>query len=118
MLPKENRGTKKDMNTPKHLIDTTLREGEQTVGIHFTTEQKKEIIKGLALVGISEIEIGIASPLTRDLAEIMDYCRAYHPGMKISLWCRCKEEDVFLRIHTLTRSPVPFHPDLRSASEH
>jgi homocitrate synthase NifV len=82
------------MNTPKHLIDTTLREGEQTVGIHFTTEQKMEIIKGLALVGISEIEIGIASPLTHDLAEIMDYCRAHHPGMKISLWCRCKREDI------------------------
>lgn len=83
------------MNTPKQLIDTTLREGEQTVGIQFTVEQKKEIVKGLALVGISEIEIGVASPLAHDLAEIMDYCRAHHPGMKISLWCRCKEEDIF-----------------------
>jgi len=82
------------MKTPLHLIDTTLREGEQTVGIHFTTEQKKEIIKGLALVGISEIEMGIASPLTHDLTEIMTSCRRQHPGIKRSLWCRCREEDI------------------------
>ena len=82
------------MNRPIHLIDTTLREGEQTVGINFSLGQKKAIIDGLALVGVSELEIGIASPLARDLDEIMGHCR-HHPGLRTSLWCRCKEEDIF-----------------------
>lgn len=77
-----------------NLIDTTLREGEQTVGITFSSQQKKTIIDGLALIGISEIEVGIASPLVRDLSEIMAFCRSHHPGLQTSLWCRCRREDI------------------------
>jgi homocitrate synthase NifV len=90
----QQRKRRKDMKPPIHLIDTTLREGEQTVGIHFTTVQKKEIIRRLALVGVSEIEMGIASPFTRDLAEIMTFCRDNHPGINRSLWSRCLEKDI------------------------
>jgi homocitrate synthase NifV len=90
------------MNTPMHLIDTTLREGEQTVGINFTTGQKKKIINGIALVGISEMEIGIASPLAHDLDVIMTFCRRQYSGLRISLWCRCREEDV---LYAATLSP-------------
>ena len=82
------------MNRPMHLIDTTLREGEQTVGINFSLGQKKQIINGLARVGVSELEIGIASPLARDPAEILSFCRRHHPGLGTSLWARCKEEDI------------------------
>jgi homocitrate synthase NifV len=77
-----------------YLLDTTLREGEQTVGIHFTAEQKKKIIDGLANIGVSELEIGVASPLSRDLVKIITYCRKKHPFLKLSLWCRCKAEDI------------------------
>jgi homocitrate synthase NifV len=84
------------MNKPMYLIDTTLREGEQTVGINFTISQKKVIINGLALVGISELEIGVVSPFARDLDELMTFCRTQHPDLKTSLWCRCKEEDIFM----------------------
>lgn len=76
------------------LLDTTLREGEQTVGVNFTLDQKTTIIDGLARVGISEIEIGIASPLSRNLHEIIRFCRDRHPTLKTSLWCRCKIEDI------------------------
>ena len=77
-----------------YLLDTTLREGEQAVAIHFSTDQKKRIVDGLAQVGISEVEVGIASPLTRDLPEMTDYCRLRHPGLRTSLWCRCREDDI------------------------
>ncbi len=77
-----------------YILDTTLREGEQTVGIYFTVEQKKEIIDGLAKIGVSELEIGIASPLSRDLYDITAYCRKKHPALKLSLWCRCRAEDI------------------------
>jgi homocitrate synthase NifV len=77
-----------------HLLDTTLREGEQTVGIHFTIEQKKKIIDGLARIGVFELEIGVASPMARDLTDITAYCRRNHTRLRTSLWCRCKDEDI------------------------
>ena len=89
-----HKGTRKKMNKPAYLIDTTLREGEQSVGIHFTTGQKKSIITGLALVGVSELEIGIASSFAGDLGNIMAFCKRHHPDLKTSLWCRCKKQDI------------------------
>ncbi|MDR3630460.1 MAG: pyruvate carboxyltransferase [Desulfocapsaceae bacterium] len=82
------------MEKPVHLIDTTLREGEQSVGISFTTPQKKAIINGLALVGVSELEAGIASSFGSDLQEIIDFCRRHHPQLMTSLWCRCRKKDI------------------------
>ncbi len=77
-----------------YLLDTTLREGEQTVGINFSLEQKKKIIDGLAQVGVAELELGIASPLAPDLTEITTYCRKHHPELRTSLWTRCKDDDI------------------------
>lgn len=82
------------MSSTHTIIDSTLREGEQTPGIHFSLSEKKCIIDGLAKVGISEIELGIASPLSPDLAELVAYCRGTHPGITLSLWSRCKQEDI------------------------
>ena len=39
------------MNGYANLIDTTLREGEQTPGISLSLDQKKTIIDGLAASG-------------------------------------------------------------------
>lgn len=77
-----------------NIIDTTLREGEQTPGILFSTVQKKTIINGLGKIGIQEVELGVASPLNDDLGKLVRYCRTNWPGMQTSLWCRCKEEDI------------------------
>jgi homocitrate synthase NifV len=76
------------------IIDTTLREGEQTPGVSFSLGQKKRIIDGLVDSGVSEIEIGLASPLSTDSDLLAGYCRSKHPGMSISLWSRCRKEDI------------------------
>jgi len=77
-----------------HIIDTTLREGEQTPGVLFSLAEKKAIIDRLVRAGIQEAEIGIASPLSTCIPPLTEYCRRVHPGLTIALWCRCNIADI------------------------
>ena len=45
------------------IIDTTLREGEQTPGVSFSPSEKKTILAGLVAIGVHEAEIGLSAPL-------------------------------------------------------
>ncbi len=76
------------------IIDTTLREGEQSPGVYFTPAQKLRIIDGVARAGVEEMELGIASPLIDTTGALLDYCKKEHPGLDRSLWSRCREEDI------------------------
>ena len=81
--------------THRHkLIDTTLREGEQTPGVSFSLEHKQRIIDGLVATGVDEIEIGLAAPVAEDSGSLAAYCRRKHADLKISLWSRCREDDI------------------------
>ena len=48
------------MKKANRIIDTTLREGEQTPGLSFSLVDRKRIIDGLAAIGVDEVEVGIA----------------------------------------------------------
>jgi homocitrate synthase NifV len=76
------------------IIDTTLREGEQTPGVRFHLSEKKHIIDGLVNIGIEEIELGIASPLVKCPSHLLRYCRQKFPELICSLWSRCHEKDI------------------------
>ena len=53
------------------LIDSTLREGSQMVGISLSLEDKLAILKGLEKIGVEELEIGVATRYDRDLTELL-----------------------------------------------
>ena len=77
-----------------HIIDTTLREGEQTPGLLFSPAEKKRILDGLVKIGVTEAELGVSSKLHICPGSLISYCRRFHPGLKLSLWSRCRKEDI------------------------
>jgi len=76
------------------LIDSTLREGGQMVGVNFRLAEKLAIIRALDRLGIEEIEVGIATGFDRDLPELFRHCRDEGIGTRLALWCRCRAEDI------------------------
>ncbi|HBG21560.1 MAG TPA: hypothetical protein DDY32_20420, partial [Desulfobulbaceae bacterium] len=76
------------------IIDTTLREGEQTPGVLFSLPEKQRILDGLVKVGVAEVELGIASRFHPCTGPLIAYGRRTHPGLRLSLWSRCREEDI------------------------
>ena len=76
------------------LIDTTLREGAQTVGVHFDLDARLALVDALCAVGIEEIEIGISTVFDPELPALMAGCRRRHPRQRFALWSRCREEDI------------------------
>lgn len=65
------------------FYDTTLRDGEQTVGVVLSPEQKLEIARGLDQMGVSRIEAGFPRVSPED-AEAIRLMQA--AGLKSELW--------------------------------
>lgn len=85
----------------KGIIDTTLREGEQSAHVYFNLTEKLHIIGLLNKVGVDEIEAGVAvmNPETR---ELFRQVRDWNLSPRLSLWCRCQASDLY---ETLRLSP-------------
>jgi homocitrate synthase NifV len=90
------------MNKTYNIIDTTLREGEQTPGVTFSLTEKKRILDGLVRIGVTEAELGVSSKLHPCSGPLINYCRANHPKLQLSLWSRCREHDI---THALQLEP-------------
>lgn len=81
------------MKETKHIVDTTLRDGEQSPGIVLGTEDKVKIAKYLDEIGVYEIEAGIPclSPVEE---ESIVRIKENTTNAKISVWSRMNPVDV------------------------
>ena len=80
------------------LIDTTLREGAQAPVRYLSSEQKAEVVRALARIGIAELELGHAvaelSYGPEPLAELMEIAAEAAPAVRRAVWCRARPEDI------------------------
>lgn len=80
---------------PKRLkiYDTTLRDGEQTIGVSFDKTEKLQIAKILDEIGVDRIEAGmpVVSKEDRDAVELI-----LKAGLKAEVWgfCRAVKGDI------------------------
>ncbi len=75
------------------LVDTTLRDGEQSPGISFTAEEKVEIAKALSLIGVKEMEVG--TPIMGgEEAEAVKAIVSLGLPARILTWNRAVEKDI------------------------
>ena len=75
------------------IYDTTLRDGEQMVGVRFTQAQKLDIARGLAKIGVHQIEAGFPAVSDEELRAIKAIVKE-GLGPKILVLSRILKEDI------------------------
>ena len=75
------------------LVDTTLRDGEQTAGVVFSNQEKLRIARMLDTVGVHQIEAGIPV-MGGDEKEAIKAIVGYGLQASIMAWNRANIEDV------------------------
>jgi isopropylmalate/homocitrate/citramalate synthase len=70
-------------DAPVRFYDTTLRDGEQTVGVVLDKQQKMEIARLLDSLGISRIEAGFPRTSPEDAEAFGEICKA---GLRAEIW--------------------------------
>lgn len=93
------------MKKKKYLVDTTLRDGEQSPGYAFTMDQKAVLAVLMERAGIHQIEAGIpamGSYEKETICKIMENRRR----IRVSTWNRMNKEDIR---HSFDCSPDIIH---------
>ena len=91
------------------IYDTTLRDGEQTPGVHFGPRQKLDIARRLAKTGVDVIEAGFPASSKGDFEAVSGIAAASEagelPGVTVSALARTLKEDVDAAAASLREAP-------------
>lgn len=77
------------------MIDSTLRDGEQTPGVAFTSAEKLRIASFLSEMGLPELEVGIPAMGETELRDIRALV-GLNLDARLICWCRARQSDLDL----------------------
>jgi homocitrate synthase NifV len=75
------------------MIDTTLRDGEQSPGVAFNRKTKETIASMLAEAGIDELEVGTPAMGKAEQEDIRAIASLKLP-CRLTCWCRARRDDI------------------------
>jgi homocitrate synthase NifV len=87
------------MKQKRYLLDSTLRDGEQSPGLYLTSEQKIKIAALLDLYGVHQIEAGFPAMSKQEKEDIIKIIENRKNAV-ISVWSRLVPSDIELAIDT------------------
>jgi len=82
------------MKFSPHIIDVTLRDGEQSPGVVFTRREKLLIVRNVQKLGITEMEVGAPARGEEIVQDIRCLAREI-TDVNLLCWCRMRQEDLF-----------------------
>ncbi|MBV9125910.1 MAG: pyruvate carboxyltransferase [Planctomycetes bacterium] len=77
-----------------HISDTTLRDGEQTLGVRFRPEAKVAIVRALARAGVHSIDAGFPAAAPEEIEAIRRITLEARGGPVITALCRTVHSDI------------------------
>jgi isopropylmalate/homocitrate/citramalate synthase len=105
-----------DPGAHMHLLDNTLRDGEQTPGVAFNRTQKTRIIEMLCAAGVTDAEVGYPAVSDEERRTISCIARESFP-IRLHALCRLSKRDIDSALECGVSHLTVFVPTGRSARE-